>query len=446
MTLVAACRRLAAGVIACLTGLGVCAGAASAAATPSTLTVTVAGTGSGALTSAPAGIGCTSGTCTASFDSTTSVVLTAAPAAGDGFGGFSGAGCSTSPCTVSMAADVTVTATFDAPPTASITAPQDGMSYSANAVPAAAFACSHDPNSTLRSCLGTVDGTAVSSGATLPATPGPHTLTVVATDADGSTSLPASVTYTVFPRPTCSDVGATTNEGTPVSVALSCADPHASSITYAIDRRPRHGSIGRPRGAVIYTPDARFAGTDSFTYEGRSADGESAEHTATVVVLAPPTAQITAPGAGQVYTVGQAVPTRFSCTDDPNGPGIRSCTDSAGVSDGTGTLNTSTAGNHTYGVTATSADGQTGSATIGYTVVGKAPGIVVTAPVDNAAYLWTALPAADFTCVPGVGSTVQSCKATVGGQAISDHQPLPNALGAHTMTIIATDADGLSAT
>jgi hypothetical protein len=54
-----------------------------------------------------------------------------------------------------MAADATVTTTFDAPPTASITAPQDGMSYNADAVPAAAFACSYDRNSALRSCLAT---------------------------------------------------------------------------------------------------------------------------------------------------------------------------------------------------------------------------------------------------------------------------------------------------
>ncbi len=117
-----------------------------------------------------------------------------------------------------------------------------------------------------------------------------------------------------------------------------------------------------------------------------------------------------------------------------------------GDGDGTGTLDTSTEGAHTYAVTATSQDGQVGTARIAYTVVGKSPEVVITAPINNAAYLWTGLPAADFTCIAGAGSTVQSCKATAGGQPISDGQALPNALGTHTVSVTATDADGLSAT
>ena len=434
----------------CAMALTLGAAVATADAGASTLAVTLAGTGTGTVTSDPAGLTCAGAMCSGSFDPTaTTVVVTEVPAAGNGFGGFGDGDCTATTattCTVSLAADASVTATFDAPPTVTIAAPADGHSYNGNAVPAADFTCHPDPNSALQACAAQADGNTVADGAAMPSTPGRHTLTVTATDADGSSSPATTATYTVFPLPTCNDISATTNEGARVRLRPTCADPHASSIAFTL-AQPSHGTITtNAQGTIFYTPAAGFSGTDSFTYRGTSADGVSAPHTVTVHVLAPPTAQIVSPAAGQVYTVSQSVPTRFSCADDPAGPGLRSCIDSAGASHGTGRVDTSSEGPHTYTVTATSADGQTGRATIAYTVVGRAPEVVISAPVNNAAYLWTAIPAADFTCLAGVGSTIQSCKATVGGQPISDHQALPNGFGAHVLTVVATDADGLAST
>ena len=76
----------------------------------------------------------------------------------------------------------------------------------------------------------------------------------------------------------------------------------------------------------------------------------------------PPTAQVLSPETGETYNLNQAVPTAFSCTDDPNGPGIQTCTDSNDATDGMGELDTTAAGPHTYTVTATSQDGQTQTA------------------------------------------------------------------------------------
>ncbi len=81
------------------------------------LSVFNAGTGAGAVTSAPSGIAC-GATCSAPFTIGSSVTLAAAPASGSTFAGWSGGGCSgTSTCTVLMSAAESVTATFTALPT-----------------------------------------------------------------------------------------------------------------------------------------------------------------------------------------------------------------------------------------------------------------------------------------------------------------------------------------
>ena len=292
-------RRAPERALACLILLCAALGATAAAADANpgfTLTVTASGTGSGVITSSPAGIDCGSGAdaaghsaCTFQFDAAvTSVGLSAAPDARMGFGGFGGA-CSGTSCTVSLSASASVSATFDKPPIVTIAAPLNGHAYSASAVPTADFACAPDPGSTLRSCTGTLDdGSAVLSAAALPRATGLHTLTVTATDADGSAPTTATAAYTVNPPPACPDARATTNEGQSVGITLDCTDANATTVTDQIDLGPRHGTLALTSRGVRYTPTAGFAGTDSFTYHGVSANGASAAHTVTVLVLAPP--------------------------------------------------------------------------------------------------------------------------------------------------------------
>lgn len=79
------------------------------------LTVSRAGTGQGAVSSAPAGINC-GATCTAPFAAGASVTLAAAPAAGSTFTGWSGACGGTGACVVTMSSARSVVATFSASP------------------------------------------------------------------------------------------------------------------------------------------------------------------------------------------------------------------------------------------------------------------------------------------------------------------------------------------
>jgi hypothetical protein len=81
-----------------------------------------------------------------------------------------------------------------------------------------------------------------------------------------------------------------------------------------------------------------------------------------------PSATIAGPQTGGSYPQDSLVHTSFSCTEAFSEP-IESCTDSGGSSTGSGVLDTSTPGPHTYTVTARGTGGQTGTAEVSYTVL-----------------------------------------------------------------------------
>jgi len=201
----------------------------------------------------------------------------------------------------------------------------------------------------------------------------------------------------------CSGNSASTSAGRPVTVALACT---GTQLSYAVQSPLSHGTLGQiDAGAVTYTPALAFAGADSFAVKATAATGGPATDLVTVkVISAPrygsPTARITSPAGGGTYTVGQAVPTSFACTDASGAPGINSCTDSNGTSTFPGSLNTSAPGSDTYTITAASKDGQTATARINYTVAG-APSATITAPADGSTYSEGQVVDASYSCAEG---------------------------------------------
>jgi len=105
---------------------------------------------------------------------------------------------------------------------------------------------------------------------------------------NGSDSAKVDLTVTA-PPPTASNDHAATTSGDPVTIRVLANDDAngGGTLSLASFTRPAHGTVTRDGNALVYTPAATFAGTDTFTYTGSTPFG-TATATVTVTVTAPP--------------------------------------------------------------------------------------------------------------------------------------------------------------
>jgi hypothetical protein len=189
------------------------------------------------------------------------------------------------------------------------------------------------------------------------------------------------------------------------TIGFTPGAPNCLPVSYTVAALPG-GANASGAGSPITVTGLTDNTTYSFSVTATNPIGSASVTTPAVTPeSAAPQAAITAPAGNGSYTVGQSVPTMFSCGEAPGGPGLTSCTDSNGSSGTSGTLNTRSPGTLAYTVTATSLDGQTGTATIHYTVT-----VPLGIPVNQVRPVasGTATPGHALSCTTGTWSNAPS--------------------------------------
>jgi hypothetical protein len=159
---------------------------------------------------------------------------------------------------------------------------------------------------------------------------GADSFTFKASDGRGTS---ATVTYTVTvtavnDAPTCTAGSGTTDAGKPLGGRIACTDVDGDALSYEVVAAPSRGSVAAvvADGSFTYTPEAGFAGTDSFTVA--ASDGTAtatATFTVTVrkVLVGPPKTMDECKNDGWQRFNNPTFPNQGSCVAYTQRPPVR---------------------------------------------------------------------------------------------------------------------------
>ena len=97
----------------------------------------------------------------------------------------------------------------------------------------------------------------------------------------------ATVTITINPindQPVANDQSVTTDEDNPVDIILTASDTDEDPLTFAVITQPSHGTLSGPIPNLIYTPNAGYAGSDSFSFHVHDGTGYSNNAYVTITI------------------------------------------------------------------------------------------------------------------------------------------------------------------